>query len=764
MTDGNLAPQYNKRFSIDVSVLLASFGLLICIFSYEIGRSRYSRFALEILFLGLILIFFPITKSLLFDNLERSLRVSKLRYLGILLLFASALRSPLLPDAFDELIHQTTLWEITYYHSLNVINTLLPISPKYPGLETATFFIRAFTGLPFGFSILFLLLTARVVLIDAIFKLNENIFNSEFAASVAVLIYVASPQFYFFNAQYSYQTLAISLSAESFALLVIALRKEGNVKCFILPTLLLCASIMTHHIVGIITFFFFLFMAFYLLTFKGKRYIRHLFKTVCIGGLFLLVWTIKSYSQLISYLKPILSAAFSNFGQLFSTSPKDRTLFTGASGIATPPIEELIMLISALIFCLLIVGSIYLKPWKGSQIDETEEKGKGSSNFLSFKFMIIPVIISIGLPLTLLAHFAPKSAETAGRSTTFIFFGLSTLIAGAALKWEFKKKYVIAGVMTILFIGSLMTGSGPDWSYTTGPYIVGGDNRSLGAPSVDAATWASIHLPVGSKIAADRDNGAIMAAVGHLAPVTAISGEVNVSNLYFDNSFKASDLKTILDGKIRFLLVDYRLEKSPPAFGLYFEPNGKNQLTPLTSNQLGKFADIAGVNPIYANGPIIIYDLSTLLGDKPLTSEPTFGTSVTGIGNFGSQLSDLKLLLSVTLLFLGLFLWRRKIENFLSWFLVISIFLGAVLVPIPISTSYLPEIIEGLMVAVFLYFLTRQKQYSKTSTMSGKRVLENLTNTKFIISNLLIGVSILLALLAAYPSFRSSYWPHTPLF
>jgi hypothetical protein len=170
----------------------------------------------------------------------------------------------------------------------------------------------------------------------------------------------------------------------------------------------------------------------------------------------------------------------------------------------------------------------------------------------------------------------------------------------------------------------MMYGSGPTWSYLTGPYLVGADQRSVGAPSIAAAQWVSEHVPAGSRIASDRVNGGLLADLGHVDPVTAGSGLVNVGQLYFAPTMATYHLSLVREANIRYLLVDDRLAKGLPFFGVYFEPGETPAPQRLTPAELDKFRNMGGIRLMYDNGPIQIYDLSSVLGLSPYS--PVGGT------------------------------------------------------------------------------------------------------------------------------------------
>ncbi|NNN20983.1 MAG: hypothetical protein HKL80_03160 [Acidimicrobiales bacterium] len=297
----------------------------------------------------------------------------------------------------------------------------------------------------------------------------------------------------------------------------------------------------------------------------------------------------------------------------------------------------------------------------------------------------------------------------------------------------------------------MMLGSGPDWSYVTGPYIVGGDNRSIGQPSMDAATWASENLPINSNIAADRDNGALMAAVGHLRPVTAISGSLNVAPLYYSNSITSSDISLILKAKIRFLVVDTRLERGPPAFGNYFEPTSSVKEATLTSKELTKFKNVPGFDLVYSNRYVYIYDLSNLSG-LPTLGESSGATPV--IGKYGASISYGTLLLFVAALIMALL--AGKLKGKLAYFFSLFVLGGMLLVPF----YALPEIIFQILLAIaaFGLYVILIRDAIKIEARKKLRAVARL-----LVPLIVIFASATIAIMSSLTVFSTSSW-HYGLF
>ena len=228
-----------------------------------------------------------------------------------------------------------------------------------------------------------------------------------------------------------------------------------------------------------------------------------------------------------------------------------------------------------------------------------------------------PILIACTFPVALVSSVSSMSSEVGQRATTFIFFGMAVVVGGwlatriigaHARRWR-------AGIVVVAsaaLIGMVLFGSGPDWALVPGKYLVGADQRSVTAPSLAMAQWASTHIAPDSHVAADRDNGVLLADLARVEPVTAIGGLVNASPLFFDRTVTPFDLQLIHQAQIRYIVIDDRLASGLPLYGTYVEPGEPS--TQLTMAQLDKFAGYQGVRRVYDNGPIQVYDLSGILG------------------------------------------------------------------------------------------------------------------------------------------------------
>ena len=173
------------------------------------------------------------------------------------------------------------------------------------------------------------------------------------------------------------------------------------------------------------------------------------------------------------------------------------------------------------------------------------------------------------------------------------------------------EKAATIAVAIIVFLGSFLFGNGPLTSLLPGPYQVGADSLSYGSPSLALAHWADTHLPAGSNVAADRDNGVMLNALGGVNAVSPLGGQINPELLYFDSRLSIYDIFLIRKDDIRYLVTDDRLAEGLPLYGTYIaagEPSRR-----LTKEDLDKFDTYPFIKRIYDNGPIQVYDLTGLL-------------------------------------------------------------------------------------------------------------------------------------------------------
>ncbi len=628
-------------------VAIVGAALLVTGLGDALARTGHQSPALPMFFAGLIAIFVPCAWRLTNAAPARGERVAVSLVLGVGLLASYYLRSPLIFDWFDELIHGATLNRLLDSRTLLVHNSILPVSPYYPGLELETVAVKWVTGLPVVLAQLVVVLAQRVVLVLCVFLVVERVFGgSARAGGIGVLIYAANPSFYTF-ASWDYGPFALAFAVATVHFLLSSIDERTRVstttagsgassaivepsrhgllrtrRVFLLALASFAALVVTHHLTAWLTAGLLVVWAVGLWI-DGRRVAARLIGlAAAISVVLVSGWTAFVGGRLYSYLEPLLSDAVTGLSSAVEHHQSSRRLFhTSASQGGSSDWEIAVMLAAAICFCLVLVPS------------ELAMIRKRTANGGVLRFL--PVVVAAGYPFAMLASLSSGSSQVGERTTTFIFFGMAIVIGIWLATRISMRRSVLERVATILiatvcFLGSMIFGSGPDVTYVPGPYLVGANQRSFSAPSLALAQWASTHLPAGSNVAADRQNGALLADLGDLNFVTNISGMTDPTPLFFSQHFDSYELSLIRKDRIRYIVVDRRLASSLPLFNTYIEPGEAKPGTRLTIAELSKFDSVPGAIRVYDNGPIQVYDVSRLIGLSPFARSSGSGDKATG--------------------------------------------------------------------------------------------------------------------------------------
>ncbi|HXZ62532.1 MAG TPA: hypothetical protein VEG62_07310 [Acidimicrobiales bacterium] len=638
------------RSRLGAVIALAGAGLLMQGVADSLSRNGDSSTALRLFVVGMALLFGACAWRLTGAPARRNERLLVSLVLGLGLLASYVMRYPLLLTSYDELQQRATLSHLLSSRALFPTNTLLPVSPYYPGLELATAAARWLTGLPLAVDQVIVLTSVRVLLVLGVFLLVERACGSARAGGVGALVYMANPQFYGFDSEYAYETIALALGVAAVYLLFTSVdrARPGIGRLFLLALCTVAAVVVTHHLTGWLTVGFVVVwaigLAFSARFRKGTPTLRARWRaqarvigiaaaiSVVLGA----TWTQFVGSRITAYLGPIFSAAYSDIVSALGNLHGNRQVFESASGSVTPTWDIVLILGSAVAWCLILLPSLYGVAFKRSI--------RGGP----LRFM--PAVIAATYPILLLANISTTSKAVAGRATAFTFFGVA-LVVGAwvarriAHRPRWPERVATIAVAILCAVGSLLFGIGPIVSVLPGPYQVGADELSLGSPSLAVAHWADMNIPAGTHVAADRDNGDLLNAIAGVDPVTAEAGLVDPVLLYFDHRLTPYDISTIRRGDIRYVFVDDRLTQGLPLYGVYVA-DGEPQ-TRLTLEQLNKFDSYPGIRRVYDNGPIKVYDVSALLppSERAAPTNPPDG----GVGS-GLQVGILLLALLVVAL------------------------------------------------------------------------------------------------------------------
>ena len=508
--------------------------------------------------------------------------------------------SPFVLGGFDEHLHERTLNDLLHGSGLFAANPLLPVGPYYPGLELFTGVVIRLTGMPVILGMSLVVFLCRLILVLAIYHGALAVTNSYRSASLAVLFYAASPEFYFFNSQFSYQTMALALGLAGLVLLHRAqVRKgrEGARLVAVMATSALIATVVTHHATSWIVLAFM--VVWTLAARRGHRKI--IASATALMTVSEIAWTMLNVHRLSVYMGPIFAAVIQQLG----VGPH---LFRDAAGTALPLWERLVLLA----YALLCAAAAVICGWR-----VLKRAIRDRNRMLGFVALLCLVY-----PATLAAHFEPTLAPYGDRASTFMFLPAalccSMVIRGPKTRTHRSKRRVrrqfvgLVGVVTFAYLGGVILGSGQAWGYLPGSYLVSADSRSQDPETLAAIQWAARHLHPGSRIVADRTPADLLAAEARLWPVFRPRNGLVPAALFFKQNWGSSLTNIIRQLDIEYIYVDQRLTDSLPHDGYYIsrgETAGPVQISP---GALAKFGHVRGIAVVYHQGPITIYDTAAL--------------------------------------------------------------------------------------------------------------------------------------------------------
>ena len=591
-----------------VSVVIA-FGVLLISFACALGRLGVERWSTLFYWLGLMLLVVPASVRFISLNLSRTEAVGIILIISAGTFLVSYMRSPTIFRGFDEFLHWRTSYDILESGRLFTPNSLLPVSPLYPGLENITTALVNLTGFSIVDASAIVLLVSRTIMVLGLFLFYERIFKSYRAAGIATLVYMGSSTFLYFDVQFGYESVALPLAIMS--MLMLLYRGDGdrksNMKWTLVIGLVSFAIVVTHHVTS------YIFIAFYIIWSCAYIYSKVLgsggtvlvLDVAILNFLIVVFWVLTVASETVPYLSQILNGSLNSLFDLLIGSSGPRNLFVNSAGEGAILYERFFALGSVFV---LMSGLLF-----GGWLWWLKYRRTGLPTALILMAMVYPA-----LPIMRLSE---GSWEMANRLSGFVFLGLAWAVALAFVTFPiplnvFKVRQWMAIVgLTVIFLGGVVAGSPPE-ARLPQPYRPAAEERSIDNESIMSADWARARLGANNRMAADRTLTTLYGSYGAQRMIVNLSDNVSVSGIFLNVDIGAEEQNIIETTQLRYVVVDNRITQVLPVLGFYFEEWEQMIVSfaqPVNLSVLEKFDYYPSISRIYDSGDIVLYDLKGIL-------------------------------------------------------------------------------------------------------------------------------------------------------
>jgi hypothetical protein len=527
----------------------------------------------------------------------------------------------------DEFIHFQTATTILTTHHLFGLNTVLPVSEQYPGLEIVTTALVLLSHLSIYAAGTIVIGSAHVLIAFGICLLALEVTKRPMVAGLATLIYCTGPEFPFFDSYFLYEVLALALLIAALLATVRMLNasRRSTATAWASVTVGLgLATIITHHATSfaLIAILFCLQIGHLATPRKSRTFSWHLPAVLGAITLLALAWNLAvakgTLPYLEGYFRPVLRQ-LPVLKQLTKTTPTltptptptpalpPPSLVTAGTNTPTPPAFDRYFEYAADLALLLLTLIGLHRAWQ-------RRNGPRGRLFLSFAFGASTIVL-----LFLVRVIAPDGSELASRLSDYVWIPLAVVAAvslralrssssSAAHRAIFRPAlvdFLLLLLLGVIGIGGITGGWPAYYARFPGPFRAEAWERSVDQHNLLLSSWALSQLPPDYGVASDWTTTSMLADLGRQAPSPGIA------DLFLTPRVTQAELLAIRARGYTYIVVDDRLAHDLPAVGYYFEndPLAGHYTRPLPIAGLTKFNSIPGVSRIFDDGTLQVYDL-----------------------------------------------------------------------------------------------------------------------------------------------------------
>ena len=528
---------------------------------------------------------------------------------------------------FDEFLHAVSASDILDARRLFLPNSLLPVSPLYPGLEILTTALVNLSGLSLFAASNLVIAIVRAVFMSALFLFYRRISGSARLAGIACVGYMAGSGYVLFDSQFAYESLAIGFMAVVLWMEAeIGDMRAGTWRALPVMLVLLGALVITHHVTSYEGVALLAGVA-VLQLFSWRPEVWRSALIAALGVVLIRVWSSAIGNPLTGYLGPIVLVSTQQFLHMANGGGAERQAFVAPDGSRTPFWLQMQSIAAVAVTAALLANGFLTALARSCGERSTSEGSARRSGWYALldlcrlrwrhSRMLLLTLLSLCWPLSVVLRLTSAGWEVGNRMAALAYLGVGFVAASGIAKWWHSPRQRLAAAaassaLTIMFIGGVITGWGAPATHTG--YKLEADGLSLEPMSMDTATWTRTWLGAGNRFIADRVNSILLAVYGRQDIVNGMSDPVSPIDLIIAPVVSDYEVEVLRRDRVDFMIADFRMATMRPFLGHYFDPTEPHELhdAPLDPDLLLKWDGVPGVSRVFDNGWIVIYDVRAL--------------------------------------------------------------------------------------------------------------------------------------------------------
>ena len=610
-----------------VVVISLSLGALATLTAYHEAQHSVSTSYFPIFWVGQVVVLL----SLGWVGLRRV--SSSAGHLGLLAIYALYNYLPKLdmslsaPIYFDEYGHFRQAINILTSGQLMPQNAYQPIIKDYPGLEWTTDIVHEVTRLSIWHSGQLVVGAAHILSLVAVWGISRRLGLSERASYLAAMIYGINPSYQYFDTQYSYESLGLSLAllvAYISATLATSTRLGPLRRRVVVALGIVLAAYVTvtHHISS----WFGIALAGLLLTgitidSLRQKVVPNLSRPLTIVGtnivfvgLWIGIFARGTWGYISPHVVPAVNQLYESVighaattlvrpsGQVTKVQSQ-RTLFSN-SGL--PTYEHLFAVGAPFLILIPCLAGLLLACGRKSR----------SYRLLTLSLLAAAYFVSLPFALTV------AGSEGTHRSWAYSYVGVAIVAAAGCehlyrvlkgrLRWVVPIVAVASSV--IVNIGNVATGEDVGYRFP-GPVAFGTDTRSVDREVLAMCSWLGRHVPTGTGVVTDRTTSEVIE--GNTSLAVPRPGQWQAYEIYRLGLTSRAVDRYLVQNNFRLFVFDKRLAYDIPQVDPYAGYSGPESVRIDKVNQMSK-SGYATV--IYSSRDYEVFSLNLQLLARNLAS------------------------------------------------------------------------------------------------------------------------------------------------